>query len=265
MTRCAVLTCGLLAMTSARSDGADPATAGAKLDVQSGRPIVDGVFVNGHGPYRFLVDTGTTLNQIDPKLARSIGLQPTFTTRLTSAAGSTSVTGSRGNQVIVGSVRGDNQSFLLARLDAAHLISHDIQGVLGQAFLSHFDYLLDMRARRLEFGARDEHGTRLPFRTVEGRPVISTSLGWLVLDSGAEWVVLFGVESPNDAFRIITVSGSRSVGTVSRSLQIAGRTVWAGEAVALPRAAEAGAEGLLPTSAFRKIYVCNSEGYVILN
>ena len=40
------------------------------MRVRDGRPIVDGVYVNGHGPYRFLVDTGTMRNLIDADLAR---------------------------------------------------------------------------------------------------------------------------------------------------------------------------------------------------
>jgi hypothetical protein len=27
-----------------------------KIDVRDARPVVEGVYVNGHGPYRFLVD-----------------------------------------------------------------------------------------------------------------------------------------------------------------------------------------------------------------
>jgi hypothetical protein len=46
-----------------------PALSEVKMQVRDGHPIVDGVYVNGHGPYRFLVDTGTNVNLIETDLA----------------------------------------------------------------------------------------------------------------------------------------------------------------------------------------------------
>lgn len=37
---------------------AGPLFGAVKMQVRDGHPIVDGVYVNGNGPYRFLVDTG---------------------------------------------------------------------------------------------------------------------------------------------------------------------------------------------------------------
>jgi hypothetical protein len=39
------------------------------MRVEDGRPVVNGVFVNGRGPYRFLVDTGSNVNLIETDLA----------------------------------------------------------------------------------------------------------------------------------------------------------------------------------------------------
>jgi hypothetical protein len=61
---------------------------------------------------------------------------------------------------------------------------------------------------------------------------------------------------------MITMSGSMKIGTVARKLLIDGRTFWHGEALAIPRSPEPGAEGLLPVSLFKAVYFCNSEGYV---
>ena len=46
-----------------------PATGTVKLFIHEGLPIIDGVYVNDHGPYRFLVDTGSSVNLIEPALA----------------------------------------------------------------------------------------------------------------------------------------------------------------------------------------------------
>ena len=61
-------------------------------------------------------------------------------------------------------VRAGSREFLLTSLDGVHVISGKIQGVLGQEFLSHMDYLLDMENRRLILGAAAlEGGTRAGF------------------------------------------------------------------------------------------------------
>jgi hypothetical protein len=237
----------------------------AKIQILEGRPVVDGVYVNGHGPYRFLVDTGTTANHLDPKLARSIGLTATFRTELASSAGVTVVPGGDGIEVVLGSVRADGQTFLFAGLEAVHQLSQDIQGVLGQAFLSRFDYLLDLRSRQLEFGTSElsGKGIRVPLRTLRGRPLVDTSLGSMVVDSGAHSVTLFGIGGGELAHQMVTMSGSLWVGTVSTKLLIGGRTFWRGEAVAVPHPEEAGIAGVLPISLFRTVYICNSEGYAV--
>jgi hypothetical protein len=235
------------------------------LQIRDGRPLVDGVFVNGHGPYRFLLDTGSTLNHIDPKIATSIGLAVTFRTRLTTATGTTAADGVERGDIRLGSAQADRQVFLLAGIEGLHAISPDIQGVLGQVFLSRFDYRIDLRNRRLEFGKPepDEKCARVAFRTVEGRPVISTSLGSLVLDSAAHYLVRFGVRTFQETHEMITASGAVNVGTLFSTLTIAGRRFWRGDAVVVPDSPESGADGLLPVNPFKSIYVSNSESFVV--
>src|SRR5579864_115663 len=229
------------------------------LQIRSGRPVVDGVYVNGHGPYRFLLDTGSTLNHLEPRLAQSIGLKATFDTVLRSATGMIRASGTDGIEVTMQSVTASGQTVLFAGLDAVHHLAPDIRGILGQDFLSQFNYLVDLRKHRLAFGKLelDGTGTRVPFRIVDGRQVVTTSLGSLVLDSGADLMVRFGVE-PTDAMQEMrTMSGSVQVGTVWSTLFIDGRRFWRGEAVALPHSEEAGVGGLLPMALFNTVYVCN--------
>jgi len=245
-----------------------PLVNAANLRVQEDRPIVDGVFVNGHGPYRFLMDTGTNVNLIDVNLARKIGMNATFEVDLALASGKTPAAGSDGNEVVLDTAKADRQEFLYSGLEAIHNFSPDIQGILGQWFLSQFDYTLDLRGKRLEFGKQQgPNGTRVPLRMINGRLAVATSLGDLILDSGASRLVLFGAEPDiglggNREWR--TEAGSQEVGMVSgKSLGIEGRTIWRGNAVAIPNRSEAGVDGLLPLSLFKAIYVCNSDGYII--
>jgi hypothetical protein len=240
---------------------------GVKIQVRDGRPVVDGVYVNGHGPYRFLMDTGSNINLIETGIAKKIGMNATFQVDLTSAAGKIPTSGSDGNEVALDSVKADEQKFLFTGLDAIHNSSPDVQGVLGQWFLARFDYTLDLRSKRLEFGKQDRSGARSTFRMINARPVVSTNLGDLALDSGAARLTLFGVRPDAGAglkSELRTLAGSQKIGLVfGKPLVIEGRKIWDGDAVAIPSRPEPGVDGLLPVSLFRAVHVCNSEGYVV--
>jgi hypothetical protein len=237
------------------------------LQIREGRPVVDGAYLNGHGPYRFLVDTGTTLNHVAPRLAQAIGLTSTFVTDVRTATGRTQASGTSGIDVVLGPGWVERQTFLFLGLVALDQTSSDIDGVLGQEFLSHFDYTLDMRAKQMTFGtvAMAPSRTRVPFQLVDGRPVVATSLGPLVLDSGASLMVRFTLPTTVPTRELVTVSGRVEVGTIASALLIEGHVLWHGDAVAVPRPAESGAAGLLPSSVFRSVYVCNSERYLVFN
>jgi hypothetical protein len=243
---------------------ANPLFSGVKMHFREGLPVVDGVYVNGHGPYRFLVDTGTNINLIEPRLARTIGMNATFQDEVASPAGMTRLPGSDGNEIELGPVKAHEQRFAFS--GAVHSLLPDVQGVLGQWFLSGFDYMLDLRGKRLEFGKQDLNGRRAPLRMRNGRTAVSTSLGDLVLDSGAVRLVLFGVDPDRDRGDqgyLQTVGGPQIVGLVFSRLTIEGRHIWNGNAVAIPSRTEPGVAGLMPLRLFKTIFVCNSEGYVI--
>jgi hypothetical protein len=238
-----------------------------KLKVLDGRPVVDCVYLNGHGPLRFLVDTGAQANMIDPKVARSAGLNATVEAKMISAAGSVTTAASDGIEVALGGVKAPGQRFLLSGMEPIQKFAPEIQGVLGQGFLSQFDYLLDLKGKRLELGPYDLVGTRVPLRVLHGVPAVSTSLGALLLDSGAGQLVLFGMDPGDRAHRMELVSGSTDAGVrVAAPLIIDGRRVQYGAAVTVPRKIQAvDAAGLLPAGLFRAVYVCNSGGYMILD
>jgi Aspartyl protease len=241
------------------------ASAGVNIRLLDGRPVVSGVYLNSYGPYQFLLDTGTTLNHIDPLLARSIGLTPTFSTDVLTSIGTISIGGAGGIDVALGPVRAEAQTFLFGGLDTIHRSFPDLQGVLGQVFLSRFDYLLDLKGRRIEFGTRETGAAeaRSRFQTVAGRPVVSTSLGSLVFDSGAADVTLFGARATAPTLEMFTMAGTLRVGTARSKLTIDGRTFWRGDAIVVPHSAETGAAGLLPASLFKAVYVSNSSGYLV--
>jgi len=257
---------GVLAALTAIAGAAQPDSC-FKIRMVEGRPVADGVYVNGNGPYRFLIDTGTTLNHLAPKVAKSIGLTPTFRTALSTAAGTEEVPGADGVEVAVYTIRAGGQRFLFAGAEALHQLAPGVQGVLGQAFLSRFDYWIDLRGKRMEFGKREVAAgeIRMPFQSVYGRPVVTTSLGPMVLDSGAHEVTLFGGRMAPTSGQMMTMTGPALIGSTPGTMFIGGRVVWHGDAIVLPGGAEPAAAGLMPMSLFRAVYVCNSGGYVSLD
>ena len=130
MGRDTLLACSLVVALSAPLAAASPSDGSLKLRITDGRPVVDGVYVNGHGPYRFLLDTGATLNHVEFELAASIGLAATFHTPFSSPTGVASTSGFDGARVRLGPVSAEGQVFLFAGMEAAHELSADIQGVL---------------------------------------------------------------------------------------------------------------------------------------
>jgi hypothetical protein len=242
-----------------------PLFGGVKIDVRDGRPVVDGVYVNGHGPYRFLVDTGSNINLIETALARKIGMDATFQVDLASSSGKTALGGSDGNDITLDSVKADGQKILFSGLEAIHNRMPDVQGVLAQWFLIRFDYVLDLRGKRIEFGMPQRSGTRAPYKMVNARPVVATSLGELALDSGSAVLILFGVQPAKDpgSKELRTLTGSRQIGRAFRTLVVESRKFWEGDAAVIPDRPEPGVDGLLPLALFKSVYFCNSEGYVV--
>ena len=102
---------------------------------------------------------------------------------------------------------------------------------------------------------------------INARPVVSTSLGDLALDSAATRLTLFGVRSDvGGDFKgeLRTVAGTRKIGLASsKPLVIEGRKIWDGDAIAISGRPESGVDGLMPLGLFKSVYVCNSEGYVV--
>jgi hypothetical protein len=138
----------------------------------------------------------------------------------------------------------------------------NIRGVLGQWFLAQFDYTIDLRDKSLAFGKVISTGSHVPFTLLNGRMVLSTNLGDLALDAGAGRLVLFG-ESGAKSGELRAFTGSKTVGLASRTLSIGGQNVWHGEAVTMPRGTEPGINGLLPLSVFHKVYICNTQRYLV--
>jgi Aspartyl protease len=245
---------------------AQSAEAGIPLKVSAGKPVVDGVFLNGHGPYRFLLDTGSQSNQLDSGLARKLGLVATLQLDLETQSGESTVAGGRVSKVTLGPAEASDQEFLFTRFDALSTLPADVRGILGQEFLSHFDYTLDFQHHRLTFGEPSATGVQTGFRLIYGRMAVSTNLGNLVLDSGAEILFLFRKSNRAASAQVIGATGAR----LDVSFETAPE-VCIGDRHYRPAQAEyhpvpaAEEAGLLPANLFHAIFVCNSKQYVVFD
>ena len=243
-----------------------PTDGSIRLRLAGGRPVVDDVFLNGHGPFRFLLDTGAQTNQVEASIAGKLGLTPTFRVEMGTASGTSTVAGGRIAEVSLGTATASDQEFLFTSLGGVHGVSADIQGVLGQEFLAHFDYLFDFAGHRLVFTATaPEGGTRVELATIEGRPVIETSEGKLVVDSGTDTTILFRPSSSAQNGRIRTAAGSASVSMVQNlRLRIAGHEYHPASAASVAKTSQ-GEDGLVPASLFHAVFIGNSGRYAILD
>src|SRR5262249_12723167 len=100
-------------LASGREPSQNTSSSPTRLSVIRGFPIATSVYLNGQGPYRFLLDTGAETNQMDVGLARKLGIAPSFRVDLDTAAGTTQVAGAWVAEVGLGTAHASDQEFLL--------------------------------------------------------------------------------------------------------------------------------------------------------
>jgi hypothetical protein len=246
------------------SHAAPSRTSTIKMHVIQGRPVVDHVYLNGSGPYKFLLDTGAHSNQVDAKLAHALGLKPSYKVEMFTASSAVRVPAGRIAQVELGIAGVTSQEFLFTNLQGVRELSSGIQGVLGQEFLANFDYLLDFHGKQLIFGRIPGLPNQIPTQTVTGRIMtVPTSRGDLVFDSGTEAVIFFRGAGSGVPIGLHTASGFAEVSTARHTtLEIGAREYRLPLAAFAPQPDRQEA-GLLPASLFRSVYVCNSGGYIV--
>jgi hypothetical protein len=133
--------------------------------------IVTPVTVNGAGPFDFIFDTGASSTVIDLDLAKQLSLSPIESSSVLTIAGSKTVSCYQLDSLSLGPKSVRNLTVLCTELREIHAISTKIRGVLGQNFLSGFDYILNNRDQRIEFEEYGElagglQGMRLPVERV---------------------------------------------------------------------------------------------------
>jgi predicted aspartyl protease len=192
-------------VTSAAAISASPDSENTTLAVRTlqGYLMVVSVSINEHGPFDFLVDTGTNTTLIEPELAAELGLKPKDKLQLASLASATQVPRYYLTGFKVGPASILNLEALAVPLPQLAALDSNIRGVLGMNFLLHFSFRLDYDRQTLELypspeTARIPAGLRVPVEINESRLLVtvasSASPGgsWkLALDSGISQLLVF--------------------------------------------------------------------------
>lgn len=255
--------------------------------------VIIPVLINGAGPFDFIFDTGASSTVIDHELAKQLEAPIIGSTTVITAAGSKVASRYSLNTLSAGPKSVENLTVLSTEMREIRSINSKIRGILGQDFLSRFNYILNYRERRIEFEVDHEletqlSGARLTVERDRGRMLIearpsssSKDSARLVIDSGASSVVVFGDWRESGFDMEIDLSGMKGMVNVSgivgsqvvrtgaiQKLQI-GEEKFTNLAVRIGQSrktVESRAEnGLLPASLFRVIYFNSRKSFVILN
>jgi predicted aspartyl protease len=191
------------AAPAAAADRPRPAAPLTPVEIDAHGGIIVDVRVNDAGPYRFLLDTGASRSIISESLAGRLGAPPIARTDVVTSAGTDVRLVVRLGSLAIAAVK--VADLLTPVVPDARLepLGTEIRGIVGQDFLSGFNYTLDYRRSRLTW---DDELTcnapgRVPLVAVEGRFVMALTDAAgaplrLVPDSGAEVAVLFTGGTP---------------------------------------------------------------------
>jgi hypothetical protein len=203
-------------ITAGPAAAADRTGSSVPLAIDARGGVAVPVVVNGAGPFIFILDTGASRSVVSDDLAREIGAPVVAKSEVVTSAGSDMRLVVRLSSVALASAQVN--ALLAPVLPAANLarLGRGVRGLLGQDFLSAFNYTLDYRRRRLTWDEPpmcDAPGA-VRMAAIEGRFVLVAEADRgtrvrLVPDSGAEIAVLFRGREPRprpSEFRVAGVA-----------------------------------------------------------
>jgi predicted aspartyl protease len=233
-------------------------------------PVAE-VCLNGKGPYRFIVDTGATASSVRPRLAAALGLSANYRVEIVTVAGLSYAPATAKVHIETSGAQAHDVELLWVEFRGP---SH-IDGVLGQSFLSHFDYLINADGLHLGQPARQRaaalQAAPISFTLREGRMLIPAYTAShqhldLIVDSAATVPVLFRTPTQFSTSTLTAVNGAIAASAVNLPTLRVGRH-WFYDvpaAVVASASSHRTEDGLLPTNLFRAIFVDNQRGQITL-
>src|SRR5215472_696956 len=113
--------------------------------------IITPVSINGAGPFDFIFDTGASATTIDCEIAKHLSLHAAEADSIRRRGMTKVVTCYRLDILTLRAKSNENLTAPCDELREVHSISPKIRDVLGQDFLSRFNYILTYRDQRIEF------------------------------------------------------------------------------------------------------------------
>lgn len=156
------------------------------LELIHDKPYVE-VMVNGHGPYRFLIDTGTgTQALISPQLVQELGIPVVSHAWLTDPSGQGD---HRSDVVWIDSLKVGDTEFQEVQAVEHRLFREEsnCQGVLGFPLFEDYLLTLDYPGQRMVLGSGilpdNADGSLVHLRVTEGVPVARIEIDGLSVDA----------------------------------------------------------------------------------
>ncbi len=261
--------------------------------------IVVPVEIDHSGPYDFLVDTGSQITVVDPKLASELNLKVGGRVGLIQVASFAQASIAELDTIKAGSYVVDKPFVVVQDLGQIQAADPRIRGVLGENFLAHFDLLIDYphkmlcldQTKGMEQKVRGEHiplvrpnnpESELPFTE---RLVISVRLSdtglrqiLLQLDSGSDGPILYAsirATAPWLANRAIPRGANASQAQRAfallppQDMKVGTRTLsqvpFVTPVSASRSLANREADGLLPTMLFQRVFINFADHYVVFD
>ena len=145
------------------------------------------VWIGERGPFRFLVDTGTSITVVNS--SAGAGLSSERTIEALTTTGPVKVREATAETLRAEGVEVAGLRVLIA--DLPEFPSHGrVDGILGMNFMVGQSIFLDVKRRCLSLGLEEVNGDRLPARTEGGRALFVVDGLKFVLDSAASFPVL---------------------------------------------------------------------------
>lgn len=249
------------------------------------------VSINGSGPHRFLLDTGSNKTVVQQELLQALRVASGTETVVNSTAGTSQGHRSQLSRLAVSGLTVHDFEVESAEASEIAPLGEPIEGILGEDFLKRFDILIDNEAKTLTLDDTPAlsvslAGNRLPLsfsgsqhgEPTPDRPVIHLTLpysntpGAFLIDSGANYPVYFPAHKLPFLSHTTTAGTLRTFGGGSRCYSLIDKvSLGKKELPAVQLALCDGVrgridvDGVLPISIFKRLFISRRGAYAIVN